>query len=130
MNIPPELKYTDNDEWIRVEGNSGTIGISDFAQDQLSDVVFVEIIAEPDETLDQGDACATVESVKAAADVYIPVGGTITAINEDLLDTPELVNSDPYGAAWMVKIKFTDPSQLDGLLDADTYQKQCEARLA
>ncbi len=130
MNIPPELKYTDNDEWIRIEGSSGTIGITDFAQDQLSDVVFVEIIAEPDETLDQGDACATVESVKAAADVYIPVGGTITAINEDLLDTPELVNTDPYGAAWMVKIEITDPIQLDGLLDADTYQKQCEERLA
>ena len=130
MNIPPELKYTDNHEWIRVEGSSGTIGITDFAQDQLSDVVFVEIIAEPDETLDQGDACATVESVKAAADVYIPIGGTITAINEDLLDTPELVNTDPYGAAWMVKIEFTDQSQLDGLLDADTYHKQCEARLA
>ncbi|MEE9188532.1 MAG: glycine cleavage system protein GcvH [Anaerolineales bacterium] len=130
MNIPPELKFTDNDEWIRIEGSSGTIGITDFAQDQLSDVVFVEIIAEPDETLDQGDACATVESVKAAADVYIPVGGTITAINEDLLDTPELVNTDPYGAAWMVKIEITDPIQLDGLLDADTYQKQCEERLA
>jgi glycine cleavage system H protein len=130
MNIPPELKYTDNDEWIRIEGNFGTIGITDFAQDQLSDVVFVEIIAEPDETLDQGDACATVESVKAAADVYIPVGGTITAINEDLLDTPELVNTDPYGAAWMVKIEITDPIQLAGLLDADTYQKQCEERLA
>ncbi len=130
MNIPPELKYTDNDEWIRIEGGSGTIGITDFAQDQLSDVVFVEIIAEPDETLDQGDACATVESVKAAADVYLPVGGTITAINEDLLDTPELVNTDPYGAAWMVKIEITDPIQLDGLLDADSYQKQCEERLA
>lgn len=129
MNIPPELKYTDNHEWIRVEGSSGTIGITDFAQDQLSDVVFVEIIAEPDETLDQGDACATVESVKAAADVYMPVGGTITAINEDLLDTPELVNTEPYGAAWMVKIEITDRSQLDGLLDADTYQKQCEAHL-
>lgn len=129
MNIPPELKYTDNDEWIRIEGSSGTIGITDFAQDQLSDVVFVEIIAEPDQTLDQGDACATVESVKAAADVYIPVGGTITAINEDLLDTPELVNTDPYGAAWMIKIEITDPIQLDGLLDADTYQKQCEERL-
>ncbi len=130
MNIPEDLKYSENDEWIRVNGNTGTIGITDFAQDQLSDVVFVEIIAEPDETLKQGDACATVESVKAAADVYMPVGGTITAINENLLDTPELVNSDPYGAAWMVKIEFTDPSQLDGLLGSETYQKQCEERLA
>ncbi len=128
MNIPPDLKYSENDEWIRVEGNSGTIGITDYAQDQLSDVVFVEIIAELDETLDQGDPCATVESVKAAADVYMPAGGTITAFNEDLLDTPELINSDPYGAAWMIKIEVTDPSQVDGLLDAEAYQKHCEAR--
>jgi glycine cleavage system H protein len=129
MNIPSDLKYSENDEWIRVDGNIGTIGITDFAQDQLSDVVFVEIIAEPDETLDQGDACATVESVKAAADVYMPVAGTVTAINEDLLDSPELVNADPYGAAWMMKIDLTDPSQLDGLLGSDTYKKQCEERL-
>ncbi len=129
MNIPSDLKYTENDEWLRVEGNSGTIGITDFAQDQLSDVVFVEVIAEMDETLAQGDACATVESVKAAADVYMPVGGTITAYNEELLDTPELINSDPYGAAWMVKIEFTDQSELDGLLDAEAYQKHCEERL-
>ena len=128
MNIPPDLKYSENDEWIRVEGNSGTIGITDYAQDQLSDVVFVEIIAELDETLDQGDPCATVESVKAAADVYMPASGTITEFNEDLLDTPELINSDPYGAAWMIKIEVSDPSQLDGLLDAEAYQKHCEAR--
>ena len=82
MNIPADLQYTDNVEWIWIEGNIGTIGITDYAQDQLSDVVFVEVIAEPDETLNQGDACATVESVKAAADVYMPVGGTITEINE------------------------------------------------
>ena len=113
MNIPADLKYSDNDEWIRIEGNTGTIGITDYAQDQLSDVVFVEVIVEPDETLDQGDACATVESVKAAADVYLPVGGTVTATNEEVLDTPELVNTDPYGAAWMVKIELSDPSQLD-----------------
>jgi glycine cleavage system H protein len=129
MNFPPDLKYSENDEWIRVEGNTGTIGISDYAQDQLSDVVFVEIIAELEEALDQGDACATVESVKAAADVYMPVGGTVTAFNDELLDTPELVNSDPYGAAWMIKIELADPSQLDGLLDAEAYQKHCEARL-
>jgi glycine cleavage system H protein len=129
MNFPPDLKYTENDEWIRVEGNTGTIGISDYAQDQLSDVVFVEIIAELDEALDQGDACATVESVKAAADVYMPVGGSVTEFNEELLDAPELVNSDPYGAAWMIKIELADPSQLAGLLDAEAYQKHCEARL-
>ena len=128
MDIPADLKYTDNDEWVRIEGNIGTIGITDYAQDQLSDVVFVEVIAEPDETLNQGDACATVESVKAAADVYMPVGGTITEINEEVLDTPELVNTDPYGAAWMLKLELSDPSQLDGLLDAEAYQKHSEDR--
>ena len=130
MNFPTDLKYTENDEWIRLEGDTGTIGITDFAQDQLSDVVFVEIVAEPDETLNSGDACATVESVKAAADVYLPVGGTITEVNEDLLDTPELVNSDPYGEAWMVKIALSDASQMDALLDAEAYQKHCEERSA
>ena len=128
MDTPDDLKYTPNDEWIRVEGNTGKIGISDYAQDQLSDVVFVEIIAETEETLNQGDACATVESVKAAADVYMPIGGTVTATNEEVLDTPELVNTDPYGAAWMVKIELSDPSQLDGLLTAEAYQKHCEDR--
>jgi glycine cleavage system H protein len=130
MNIPADLKYTENDEWIRIEDGTGTIGITDFAQDQLSDVVFVEVVAEPDESLDQGDACATVESVKAAADVYMPVSGTITEVNEDLLDAPELVNSDPYGEAWMVKIELSDPDQVDDLLDAEAYQKHCEERSA
>jgi len=130
MNIPKDLKYTENDEWIRIEGNTGTIGITDYAQDQLSDVVFVEIVADLDESLNPGDACATVESVKAAADVYLPVGGTVTQINEDLLDAPELVNTDPYGEAWMLKIELSDPSQLDDLLDAEAYQKMCDQRSA
>ena len=130
MNIPTDLKYTENDEWIRVEGGTGTIGITDYAQDQLSDVVFVEIIAEPDSSLNAGDACADVESVKAAAEVYLPVGGTVIEINEDLLDAPELVNTDPYGGAWMVKIEIAEPSELDKLLDATAYQKHCEERSA
>jgi glycine cleavage system H protein len=130
MNIPTELVYTENDEWIRVEEDTGTVGITDYAQDQLSDVVFVEIIAELEETLNQGDTCATVESVKAAADVYLPIGGTITAVNEDLLDTPELINTDPYGDAWLVKLTISDTSQLDTLLDAGAYQKYCEERQA
>lgn len=129
METPGDLKYTENDEWVRLEGNTGTIGITDFAQDQLSDVVFVEIIAEIEEKLNLGDACATVESVKAAADVYMPVGGTVTEINEQLLDTPELINSDPFGDAWMLKIELTDASEMDGLLGAEDYQKHCEARL-
>ena len=130
MNIPTDLKYTQHDEWIRVEGSTGTIGITDYAQDQLSDVVFVEIIAEPDTALNAGDPCAEVESVKAAAEVYSPVSGTVVELNEDLLDAPEMVNTDPYGEAWMVKIEISDASQLEALLDASAYQKHCEERSA
>jgi glycine cleavage system H protein len=129
MNIPADLKYTQNDEWIRVEGSTGTVGITDYAQDQLSDVVFVEVIAQVGESLAKGDACATVESVKAAADVYLPVGGVILEVNEKLPDTPEIVNTDPYGAAWMVKMEISDLSQLDELLDAAAYEKHCMARM-
>jgi glycine cleavage system H protein len=121
MNIPAELKYTQNDEWIKVEGNIGTVGISDYAQTQLSDVVFVEILAGVGDVVNKGDSCATVESVKAAADVYIPVSGKILAVNETLPDSPETVNSDPYGAAWMVKIELSNPGELDELLDAAAY---------
>lgn len=128
MNIPGDLKYTENDEWIRVDGDSGTIGITDYAQEQLSDIVFIEIIAEKGEDLSQGAACATVESVKAAADIYMPVSGSITDTNEDLPDSPELINSDPYGDAWLVKIKLSDPAELEELLDADAYRQHCEER--
>lgn len=129
MKIPPELKYTENDEWIKVDGDTGIIGITDYAQEQLSDIVFVEIIVAPDEIISKGDTCATVESVKAASDVYSPVSGIVAAINdEDLPDSPELVNSDPYGQAWMLKIELNDPSELDGLMDAEAYQKFCDER--
>jgi glycine cleavage system H protein len=122
MNIPADLRYTKNDEWIRVEGNIGTVGITDFAQDQLSDIVFVEVIPAEGDELSQGDTCATIESVKAAADVYLPVSGKVIAVNEALPDTPELVNSDPYGQAWLVKIEISDSSELDELLDASAYE--------
>lgn len=129
MNIPSSLKYTENDEWIQVEDNIGTVGITDYAQEQLSDVVFVEIIADEGDTLEKGETCATVESVKAAADVYMPVGGKIVSINdEELPDSPELINTDPYGAAWMLKIELSDSSELDELLDADAYKNFCEER--
>jgi glycine cleavage system H protein len=128
MNIPNELKYTENDEWIRVDGKVGLVGITDFAQDQLSDIVFVEIIAAEGEILNKGDTCATLESVKAAADVYLPVAGKIVGVNTNLPDQPELVNSDPYGEAWMVKIEITTPSELDSLLDANAYTKQVEEK--
>lgn len=122
MNIPKDLKYTENDEWIKVEGKIGTVGITDHAQDQLSDIVYVEIVVSEDEEINQGDSCATLESVKAAADVYAPVSGKVVAVNDELPDTPEVVNSDPYGKAWMVKIELSDPSELDGLMDAAAYE--------
>jgi glycine cleavage system H protein len=122
VDIPNNLKYTENDEWIRVEGNIGTIGISDYAQEQLSDIVYLEIIVSEGEDVSQGDSCATVESVKAAADVYMPVGGKVVEINEELPDTPEVINSDPYEESWLVKVEIGDPVELDALLDAAAYQ--------
>ncbi len=123
MDFPKDLMYTDNDEWIRVEGDTGTVGITDYAQDQLSDVVYVEVVVSEGEVVTQGDTCATIESVKAAADVYMPVSGKIIATNEELADTPELVNSEPYGAAWLVKLELSDSSELEGLMDATAYEK-------
>ncbi|MGD8759153.1 MAG: glycine cleavage system protein GcvH [Anaerolineales bacterium] len=128
MEFPADLKYTENDEWIKVEGTQGTVGITDWAQDQLSDIVYVEIIADLGETIPKGETFASVESVKAAADVYMPVTGKLVEGNEALADTPEMVNTDPYGAAWMAKIEIADPSELEGLLDAAAYQKHCEER--
>jgi glycine cleavage system H protein len=128
MNIPANLKYTDNDEWILVEGNVGTVGITDFAQDQLSDIVYVEIVTSIGEELKKGEACATLESVKAAADVYMPASGKVMEVNEALPDSPDLVNSDPFGKAWMVKIELTDTAELDSLLDAAAYTKHVEAK--
>jgi glycine cleavage system H protein len=128
MNIPASLKFTKNDEWIKVEGNIGTVGISDYAQEQLSDIVFVEVVVGEGEEVSQGDTCATIESVKAAADVYLPVSGKVIAINEALPDTPEKVNSDPYGEAWLVKLELSDPSQVAGLLDAAGYEAHLQAK--
>ena len=122
MKTPADLKYTKNDEWVRVEGDEAVIGITDYAQDQLSDIVFVEIVAFEGDSLDQGETCAVVESVKAAADVYMPVSGEIAAINEALADSPELINEDPFGEAWLLKIKMSNPAKVDDLLDADGYQ--------
>jgi glycine cleavage system H protein len=128
MDFPEDLKYTESDEWVRVEGNAGTAGITDYAQDQLSDVVYVEGLAESGQDLAKGEPHSTVESVKAAADVYMPIGGKVTEVNENLMDSPELVNSDPYGAAWMVKFEVADASELDGLLNAAAYEKHCQER--
>jgi glycine cleavage system H protein len=127
VNIPADIKYTENDEWIKVEGNVGVIGITDYAQEQLSDIVYVEIILAEDEEAGVGDTCATVESVKAASDVYLPASGRVIAINDALADTPELVNSDPYGSAWMLKIELSNPDEIADLLDAKAYQEKVEA---
>lgn len=128
MNIPDGLKYTKNDEWIRVEGSVGTVGITDYAQDQLSDIVYVEVILAEGEKADAGESCATVESVKAAADVYMPASGKVTEINQALADTPELVNTDPYGEAWMLKMELSNPDELSQLMDAAAYLAYCEER--
>lgn len=128
-NIPDDLKYTENDEWVKVDGDSATIGLTDYAQDQLSDIVFVDLDGVDDgDSLDKGEAFSTVESVKAASDVYAPVGGTISAKNDALEDEPELINSDPYGQGWLVKVALSDASDLDDLLDAAAYTKHCNER--
>jgi glycine cleavage system H protein len=128
MEFPADLKYAESDEWIRVEDNIATVGLTDYAQDQLSDVVYVEVTAEVGDTLAKDEAFGTVESVKAASDMYMPISGKMTAVNEALVDTPELVNTDPYGEAWVVKFKITDPDELDGTMDAAGYEKYSKAR--
>jgi glycine cleavage system H protein len=126
-NIPADLKYARSDEWVRIEGDEAVIGISDYAQDALSDIVFVELPAVGDR-LEASKRFGTIESVKAASELNAPIDGTVTAINTALEDAPERVNSDPYGGAWLVRIQPADLSQLDGLLDAATYEAYCEER--
>ncbi len=128
MNIPKELKYTKSDEWIRVEGNQGAMGITDYAQGQLSDIVYVEVLAKPGDALKQGKPIASVESVKAASEVYIPAGGTVSEVNAALSATPELLNKDPYGEGWMVKFAVADPAELNALMDAKEYEAYCAGR--
>jgi glycine cleavage system H protein len=123
MDIPNNLKYSDSNEWIKVEGKTGTIGISNYAQSQLSDIVFAEIIVSAGDTIKTGDVIATIESVKAAADVYSPVAGKILAVNEELAGAPEVINTDPYGAAWIVKIELSNPADTNDLLDSAAYDK-------
>ncbi len=126
MNIPSDLKYTKNHEWVRVNGNEATIGISEFAQKELGDIVYVEVDTV-DETLDAGEAFGSIEAVKTASDIYMPVSGTVTEFNEELSTQPELINKDPYDRGWIVKITFDDASQLDQLLNADDYKILIEA---
>ena len=121
MNIPAELKYTKDHEWIRIEGDIAVIGITDFAQGELGDIVYVEV-ETVDETLDAEEVFGTVEAVKTVSDLFLPVSGEIVEFNESLEDEPEVVNSDPYGDGWMVKVKMSDTSEVDGLMSAEDYK--------
>ena len=121
MNVPAELKYTKDHEWIKIDGDVITVGITDFAQGELGDIVYVEV-ESLDETLDIEEVFGTVEAVKTVSDLFLPVSGEIIEFNEKLEDEPELVNSDPYGEGWMIKVKCSDTSQLEDLLSSDDYK--------
>ncbi len=126
-NIPGELLYTKEDEWLRMNGDEGVVGLTDYAQDALSDIVYVEL-PDSGDSFGAGEAFGVVESVKAAADLYMPVAGEVIAVNEDLPDMPEAANSDPYGTGWMVKIRVADLSALEDLMDAVAYSAYCDER--
>jgi glycine cleavage system H protein len=121
MNFPENLKYTKDHEWILVSGDTGTVGITDYAQGELGDVVFVELPAVG-KGLKQHESFGTIEAVKAVSDIYAPVSGSVVEVNKDLASTPEIVNKDPYGKGWMVKIKLLSPADLNSLLDAKSYK--------
>ncbi|MDC1162188.1 glycine cleavage system protein GcvH [Tenacibaculum sp.] len=125
MNIPSELKYTKDHEWVKIEGDVATIGITDFAQSELGDIVYVDVDTL-DDTLDIEEVFGSVEAVKTVSDLFMPLSGEVAEFNEDLEDEPELVNSDPYGKGWMIKIKLTDESQLADLLEPDAYKALIE----
>lgn len=122
MNIPANLKYTKDHEWVSLEGDVATVGITDFAQKELGDIVYVEV-ETLDQTLEQDEVFGTVEAVKTVSDLFLPVSGEIVEFNENLETEPELVNTDAYGAGWMIKVKMTDASQFEALLTADQYKE-------
>jgi glycine cleavage system H protein len=126
MNIPKDLLYTEDHEWIKVNGTEATIGITDFAQKELGDIVFVEV-ETVDETLDKGEAFGTIEAVKTVSDLFMPVGGTVIELNSLLDSEPEIINKDPYGSGWIVKIKMGNTKELNELLDAEAYKANTEA---
>lgn len=126
MNFPAVLKYSKEHEWVRVEGNTGTVGITDFAQKELGDIVYVDINTVGD-SVSSGAVFGTVEAVKTVSDLFMPVSGKVLEQNGNLNDAPESVNKDPYNSGWMVKIEFTNPSELEGLMDAEAYKKHVGA---
>jgi glycine cleavage system H protein len=121
MNIPANLKYTKDHEWVSIDGDIATIGITDFAQKELGDIVYVEV-ETLDQTLAQDEVFGTVEAVKTVSDLFLPLSGEIIAFNDDLESSPETVNADPYGKAWMIKIKISNPSEIENLLSSDDYK--------
>lgn len=123
MNIPADLKYTKDHEWIKIDGDKGIIGITDYAQGELGDVVFVDIDADLEE-IQQGETFGTIEAVKTVSDLFAPCDGKVVEINSKIVDSPELVNNDPYGKGWLVKVELTNKEQLDDLLDAAAYKSQ------
>ncbi|MGB0891914.1 MAG: glycine cleavage system protein GcvH [Flavobacteriaceae bacterium] len=125
MNLPSELKYTKDHEWIKIENNTATVGITDFAQGELGDIVYVDVDTL-DDTLEEGDVFGSVEAVKTVSDLFMPLNGEVTEFNEALEDEPELVNTDPYNKGWMIKIEISDSSQISDLLDAEAYKKLIE----
>ncbi len=126
MKIPEELKYTKDHEWLKIEGDEAFIGITDFAQNELGDIVFVEVETEG-ETLDKEEAFGTIEAVKTVSDMFMPVGGEVIEFNENLESSPETINSDPYGEGWVIKIKIANSDELKDLLTAEQYKEQIEA---
>lgn len=128
MNNPMDYKYSKTDEWVKVEGNQATVGITDFAQQQLSDVVFVEINPAVGSTVQKGKVFGTIESVKAASDINLPISGKVVAVNGDLENSPEKVNSEPFTTGWMLKIEMSNPAELNELMDADSYTRYCSTR--
>jgi len=122
MNVPADLKYTKDHEWVKIEGNTATIGVTDFAQSELGDIVYIEIETEG-ETLDQEEVFGSIEAVKTVSDLFMPIGGEVVSFNEDLESNPEAVNTDPYGEGWMIKVEVSDTAELEGLLTADQYKE-------
>ncbi|HCT29444.1 MAG TPA: glycine cleavage system protein GcvH [Bacteroidales bacterium] len=126
MNVPANLKYTKDHEWIKVDGNNAVIGVTEFAQSQLGDVVFIEIETQG-ETLAKEEVFGTIEAVKTVSDMFMPVGGEVLEVNPKLSDSPDVVNKDPYGDGWMIKIKMSDPAQLNELLSPEQYKELINA---
>ena len=125
--VPADLKYTKSDEWVRMEGDEAVVGITDYAQNALNDITYVEV-GVSGEVLKADEIFGSVESVKAASDLHAPLSGTVTAVNDDLEETPEKINTDPYGIAWLIKIKLSNRAELDGLMTPEVYQAYCAGR--